>query len=92
MNKEEEPNWENVAKCLHKALSTCMNNLKSPPGSSGMIGRFSENGEFNMKHWREEVADALERFPGCKVDRDACHALDLPKKQRDAFFKERDKT
>ena len=40
-----------------------------------------------MKHWREIVADAMEKHPGVKIDRELYHSLDLPKKQREAFCK-----
>lgn len=83
--------WQRVAESLHGALAMCMRHLKAPVGSSGVIGEMKKDGTFEIKHWREIVADALERYPGCKIDREACHALDMSKKNKDKFFSDREK-
>lgn len=88
--KQGRTDWKSVSVHLFRALNMCMNHMKAPVGSTGCIGSFDkETGSFNSRHWREIVADALEKFPGCTVDREACHALDLPKRQREQFIKER---
>lgn len=87
----DNTDWKSVAKSSHKALTMCMRHLKAPVGSSGVIGEIQKDGTFKIRHWREIVADALEKFPGCKVDREACHALDLSKKNKDKFFSDRNK-
>lgn len=87
---KDKTDWKDVSIHLFRALSMCMNNLKAPHGSSGHMGSFDKKtGAFNTRYWREIVADALEKFPGCTVDRDAAHAQDLPKKQRLEFMKKR---
>ena len=83
--------WKSVATTLHESLSMCMRSLKAPVGSSGMIGIMQKDGSFEIKHWRERVADALEKFPGCKIDREACHALDMSKKNKYKFFCDRER-
>ena len=87
----DNTDWKSVAKSLHDALSMCMKHLKSPVGSSGMVGTFKKDGTFKMRHWREIVADALEKYPGTKIDREACHSIDMSKKNRVKFWKEREK-
>lgn len=90
-NDNENIDWESIAKAQSSALLTCMNCLKAKGSGFGFVGWIDkETKQFNSKHWREIVADALEKMPGVKVDRDLCHALDLPKKQRDKFFRERE--
>ena len=87
MNNEQEPDWKSIAGEMLYALHMCMTCLKTPPGTTGFIANTETR---DMKHWREIVADAMEKFPGCKVDREAYYAFDLPKKQKDAFFKKRE--
>lgn len=42
--------------------------------------------EYSTRHWKEEMADVMELIPGVKVNREAMHAMDLPKKQRDKWI------
>lgn len=83
---KERDDWKNIAGEMLGALQMCMQCLKAPPGSAGFIS----DGELcKMKHWRDIVADAMEKFPGCTVDREVYRALDLPKRQRDAALRKK---
>lgn len=42
----------------------------------------------DLQHWKEYFADAVEMWPGVKVDRELMHALSLPKKQQEKRVKE----
>lgn len=85
---KERDDWKNIASKMFSALRMCMTCLKAPPGSAGFIANTETR---DMKHWREIVADAMEKHPGVKIDRELYHSLDLPKKQREAFCKSRRK-
>lgn len=85
---KERDDWKNIASEMFSALRMCMTCLKAPPGSAGFIANTETR---DMKHWREIVADAMEKHPGVKIDRELYHSLDLPKKQREAFCKSRRK-
>lgn len=85
---KERDDWKNIAGEMLGALQMCMTCLKAPPGSAGFIANTETR---DMKHWREIVADAMEKHPGVKIDRELYHSLDLPKKQREAFCKSRRK-
>jgi len=81
---KERDDWINIAGEMLGALQMCMQCLKAPPGSAGFIS----DGELcKMKHWRDIVADAMEKFPGCTMDREVYYALDFPKRQRDAVLR-----
>lgn len=83
--KPEVPtDWKAIAVALWHDVHFAAENLKAP--GSGMLLN-STTGEF--RHWKERFADTLELMPGVTVDREAMHALDLPKRQRVKFFKER---
>lgn len=81
---KERDDWKNIASEMLGALQMCMACLKAPPGSAGFI---SDSELCKMKHWRDIVADAMEMFPGCVVDREVYRALDLPKRQRNVILK-----
>lgn len=85
MNEDPKPDWEAIAWQLGKEVVMALEFLKPKHGGSGVFQR-----DGKRKHWREMFADSLELLPGTTVDREACHALDLPRKERDKFFKERD--
>lgn len=83
---KERDEWKNIASEMFSALRMCMTCLKMPPGSAGFIANTETR---DMKHWRDIVADAMEKFPGCTVDREVYYALDLPKRQRDAALRKK---
>jgi hypothetical protein len=80
----ERDDWKNIAGEMLGALQMCMACLNAPPGSAGFI---SDSELCKMKHWRDIVADAMDKFPGCVVDREVYRALDLPKRQRNVILK-----
>jgi hypothetical protein len=62
-----------------------MRHLKAP-GSGAILN--TKTG--TMQNWLDYFADALELMPGLTVDREAMHANQLPKRERDKFFKARE--
>lgn len=78
--------WKDIAVTLAKAVDFAIANLKA--SGSGVFD--DEDGV--TWHWKDQFADSLERIPGVKVDREAMHALDLPKRKREKFFRDREKT
>lgn len=84
--KQQEPDWKKIALHLSGRLAWVIQHIQAK--GTGTVFN-TKTGE--LKHWKEDLADALEMMPNTKVDRDAMHALELPKKQRDKFFKDREK-
>lgn len=79
-----QPDWQKIAKALAGQLLWVLQNIQAK-GTGAVI----DTSTYETRHWKEHLADTLELYPGMKIDREAMHALDLPKKQRDKFFKER---
>lgn len=82
---QPKPDWEAIARTLWQKVHFAVQHLKST--GTGLLVDY-KTGE--PQHWKDDFADALELRPGVKVDREAMHAMDLPKKQRDKFFKDRE--
>lgn len=80
-----EPDWKAIALHLGQQVNFAITYL-SPKSGSGLILN-TNTGE--TQNWKERFADALERIPGVKVDREAMHALSLPARERRKFFKDR---
>lgn len=80
-----EPDWKEIAITLWRDVNFAAANLKAT--GSGILYN-PDTG--TSRHWKERFADSLELMPGVTVDRDAMHAMDLPKKQRLKFFKDRE--
>ena len=80
-----EPDWKEIAITLWSDVNFAAANLKTT--GSGMLYN-PDTG--TSRHWKERFADSLELMPGVTVDREAMHAMDLPKKQRLKFFKDRE--
>lgn len=81
--EEQETNWKELTYMLVRELDFCMQKLK-PNGWEGMIlTENEETGKFEQRHWREDIADAIDSVPGCKTDREMMYAFDLPKAQRE---------
>lgn len=78
-----EPDWKEIALKLWQDVNFAAANLKSPGG----VLIYCEETK-TSRHWKDRFADSLELLPGIEVDREAMHALDLPKKERIKFFKE----
>lgn len=47
--------------------------------------RCSSTGKFI--HWRDHLANKLEKVPGLELNREDLHAMDLPRAKRRAYFK-----
>ena len=88
--KTKEPDWQAIAWKLAKKVNFALANLKPKSGTGLIMTGSPGDKEYGLKHWKEEFADALELYPGVEVDREAMHACDLPKKERDKFFKDRE--
>lgn len=73
---EKEPDWKAIAVALWHKVSFAVANfeLKGP-------GVVIDTKTFEMRHWKDDFADALELMPGVKVDRDKLHE-EKPKKRR----------
>jgi hypothetical protein len=82
-----EPDWKEIAITLWRDVNFAAANLKA--AGSGILYN-PETG--TSRHWKERFADSLELMPGVTVDREAMHAMDLPKKQQLKFFKDREDT
>lgn len=83
---ESDVDWQAVAMTLAKDVRMAIENLKAEDGAI-LFDR--EKG--TSRHWKERFADSLEMIPGVKVDREAMHAVDLPKRERIKFFRAREK-
>lgn len=83
--KKSEPDWKEIAWQLWYDVNFAAANLKAT--GSGILYNPVTGAS---RHWKERFADSLELMPGVTVDREALHALDLPKKQRLKFFKDRE--
>lgn len=82
--KKDTTDWKSVAIELANKVNFALANLAPRGGGSGLVYN-TKTGK--TSHWRDGFADALEMLPGLQVDREASHALDLSKKERDKFFK-----
>ena len=71
-----DPDWKAIASELAGHVLFAIQYLKAASGS-GMVGNFDEN-PLRLRHWREPMADTLEKIPGVSVDREAMKLLDLP--------------
>lgn len=80
-----EPDWKEIAITLWHDVNFAAANLKAT--GSGILYNPTTG---TSRHWKERFADSLELMPGVVVDREAMHAMDLPKKQRLKFFKDRE--
>lgn len=82
-----EPDWKGIAWKLMRQCEFALTKLKAD-GWTGELMDMS-GPTITTRHWKEDMADAMDLIPGVKVDREAMHACSLPKKQRDKFFAER---
>ncbi len=85
VSDEAEPDWRHIAEQLAQKVNFAMRNLRA--SGSGMVYRTSGGPAI---HWLDFFSDALELVPGLSVDREAAHANQLPKRERDKFFKARE--
>lgn len=79
-----QPDWETIARTLWGKVYFAIQYLKS-----NGTGTLYDHKTGIVQHWKDDFADALELRPGFKIDREGMHAMGLPKKQRDKFFKDR---
>ena len=80
--------WESIArKLMHKCIFAV--ERLQPYGWTGEL--IKSHDPFETIHWKEDFADAIELVPGVSVDREAMHAMSLPRKQREKFFADRKK-
>lgn len=71
--------WKDVALTLARQVNFAINYLVPRGGGSGILFNV-KTGE--QRHWKEDAADALEKIPGVKIDREVMHLMSLPNKQR----------
>lgn len=69
--------WKAIAIALFKECRFAIEHLKSK--GEGMI--IISQDPWEARHWKDVMADAMEKMPGIKIDREAMMALDLPKKE-----------
>lgn len=86
--KSNNINWEEIAKELAGRVHFALLNLRAPY-SETILKLGGTTGVYEMRHWKEYFADSLDLIPGVTVDREAMYAVDLPKKERLKFFKNR---
>lgn len=88
-----EPNWKEIAIQLGQRVNFAVTHLKCD--GAGILADFEKPSD-QWQHWRDYMADALEMFPGTKVDREMMHTFDLPrskrKKAQDEIIKNRELT
>lgn len=79
--------WKEIALGLVRECNFAIGHLKSK--GLGMI--MVSQDPLQVRHWKEVMADAMEKFPGIKVDREAMMAIDLPKKDFEKWKRDRAK-
>lgn len=84
MGKKKEADWKRIAFVLANRLRWIL----SSRATMG-LGLLVDLDTGESQHWRDAVADDLELMPGWKIDREACKAMEWPKRERDAFFAKR---
>lgn len=71
--------WKEIAMALARQVNFSIQYLTVRGGGSGMLYN-TKTGE--PRHWKDDAADALEKVPGLKVDREMMHLMGLGPKQR----------
>jgi len=82
-----EPDWKGIAWKLILQCEFALTRLKADGWKGNLIDMSGPN--ITTRHWKEDMADTMDLFPGVKVDREAMHACSLPKKRSDKFFADR---
>ena len=78
MNTEQQPtDWKAIAMKLMRQCEFAIGSLKAD-GWEGILLDTS-GPEITQRHWKEDMADAMELIPGLKVNREAMHQ---PRKKR----------
>ncbi len=79
---KQEPDWKEIAIALARECRFVIEQIHSRDATNVIN---TTTGEF--RHWKESIMDAVELIPGIKYDREAVHALSLPRKEREKWFK-----
>jgi hypothetical protein len=82
-----ETNWPQIAWKLMRQCEFAISRLKADGWTGELMD--TSGAEYTTRHWKEEMADAMELIPGLKVDREAMHAMSMPKKARDKWIADR---
>ena len=80
---ENEIDWKEAATRLAKDVKFALNHLKMS-GSGMIVNRENQT----TIHWRDRMCDNLD-YIGYHIDKDDAHAMDLPKREREKYFKEK---
>lgn len=80
---EDEIDYRAIAWKLMRQCEFALTKLKA----DGWTGIFYTPSTGKSRHWKEDMADAMDLLPGVKVDREMMHACSLPKKQREKEIK-----
>lgn len=83
-SKAPAPDWKEIAIALARQVNFSIQYL-TVRGGGGDLMLDIKTGE--TRSWKEDAADALERIPGFKVDREMMHLCGLPRKQREKEIK-----
>lgn len=89
-NNTTEPDYKTIAWRLMRQCEFSISRLKADGWTGELMD--TSGAEYTTRHWKEEMADVMELVPGVKVDREAMHAMSLPKKARDKWIADRKKS
>lgn len=81
---KDTTDWKAIATALAQRVNMAITHLTCQ--GRGIIGNLEKPAE-EWQHWRDYMADALEMFPGVKVDRELMHVNNLPRAKRSKEYK-----
>lgn len=82
--KEENTNWEAIAREMAEQLNMALVQLKPTNDWTGTLYNRKTGKTYS---WEDSFIESIEKIPGYKVDLRYVDAKFLPKKQRDAAYK-----
>lgn len=77
------PDWEKIAKTACGGLVFALEHLKPISGMGTLYN--SKTGK--TRAWQDKLIETIQMIPGLKMDREAVFACQLPRKERNAWFK-----
>jgi hypothetical protein len=88
MSEAPDPDWKAIAEALARRVEFAIRHMVPGHGATGTVFTLGDKTEIkDRQSWQDYFADALEMMPGLKVDREVAHAFQLPRRERNKWFK-----